>query len=226
MAENEFVFELDEEVAGTAGNGGGAFGPLETGFYDCEIVTASLGKTENGNNTLDVSIKTDTGHELTIYQAFVMDKVWASGKENFGYKDWQAFAVVTGIKGVTSFDKPLLKDDGAPVLKNGKPVILKAVKELEGVKVKLALVKVLDFYKNEVTTDNAIFASYTPAGANAKEKLAGDDSRTALEKLTPRLADKQEKRYKAYIANGGSTEGTLPEEENTPEASAKDLGLV
>ena len=216
----DFVFNLDTEIASTASNGGNTFGTLDSGVYDVEIVTATLGKTDKGNNKLDLAIKCANGHTTTIYQAFVLDQKWASGSDNFGYKDWMAFAVVAGLTSVTTFQKPLLKDDGTPVLKNGTPVVLNAVKELEGKKLKLAIVKSLDAYKGEVTEKNEIFASFTQAGLNANEKTNSLPA-SALEKLTPRLADKKSKNYKAFIADGGTTDSSEPE----VSASAEDLGL-
>ena len=216
----DFVFNLDTEIASTASNGGSPFGTLDSGVYDVEIVTATLGKTDKGNNKLDLAIKCANGHTTTIYQAFVLDQKWASGSDNFGYKDWMAFAVVAGLNSVTTFQKPLLKDDGTPVLKNGSPVILNAVKELEGKKLKLAIVKSLDAYNNEVTEKNEIFASFTPAGLNANEKTNSLPA-SALEKLTHRLADKKSKNYKAFMADGGPVDST----ESEASVSTEDLGL-
>lgn len=214
----DFVFNLDTEIASTA-NSGNTFGTLDSGVYDVEIVTATLGKTDKGNNKLDLAIKCANGHTTTIYQAFVLDQKWASGSDNFGYKDWMAFAVVAGLTSVTTFQKPLLKND-TPVLKNGTPVVLNAVKELEGKKLKLAIVKSLDAYNNEVTEKNEVFASFTPAGLNANEKTNSLPA-SALEKLTPRLADKKSKAYKAFMADGGAIDSSEPE----VSASAEDLGL-
>ena len=216
---SDFVFNLDTEVASTAGNGGGSFGTMETGIYDVTINHAVLGKTKGGNNKLDLSITTADSHTTTLYQAFIMDEKWVSGSEHYGYRDWMAFAVVTGMTGCTVFKKPLLKDDGTPVLKNGAPVVLNAVKELEGKKLKLAIVKEFDVYNGEVTEGNEIFASFTEAGLNANEKTNSLES-TAMGKLDGRLSDKKSKRYKAFIADGGNTA-----EVETVEEDSADLGL-
>jgi hypothetical protein len=216
----DFVFNLDTEVASTAGNGGNTFGTLDSGVYDVEIVTATLGKTKSKNNKLDLAIKCADGHTTTIYQAFVLDEKWATGSENFGYKDWMAFAVVSGLKSVTPFKKPLLKDDGTPVLKDGVPVVLNAVKELEGKKLKLAIVKSLDVYNGEIKESNEVFASFTEAGLNANEKTNGLEP-VALEKLASRIADKKSKAYKKFIADGGSSDDSDTEEE----IDDTDLGL-
>ncbi|NOQ31132.1 MAG: hypothetical protein GQ570_08430 [Helicobacteraceae bacterium] len=218
---NDFVFNLDTEVASTAGNGGGSFGTMETGIYDIVIDHAVLSKTKSGNNKLDLSFTTTDGHNTTIYQAFMMDEKWTTGSDNFGYKDWQAFAVVAGLSSFTTFQKQLLKDDGTPVLKNGTPIVLTAVKELEAKKLKLAIVKSLDAYQGEVTEKNEIFASFTEAGLNANEKTNSLES-TALGKLDGRLSDKKSKKYKAFIADGGSTEEVAEAEEATTD---EDLGL-
>ena len=220
---SDFIFEIDEEASASASTGaGGKFGTLDTGIYDAVITSASLGKTKAGNNVMDLSIKCDDGHELTIYQAFVMDKKWASGADNFGYNTWQAFITTTQMKGMTKFQKPLLKEDGTPVMKNGQPVVLNAIKELEGAKIKLALVKVLDYHKNEVQETNEVFATFNADGASSKEILSGSQAGQVLEKLAPRLADKHEKAYKAFIANGGETEDNGVDDSSV---ATEDLGL-
>ena len=226
----DFQFNLDAELASTVGNGGTAFGVLETGFYDIKVVHATLGKTKGQNNKLDISFivvdaKGNKVHEHTIYQAFVLDEKWSTGSENFGYKDWMAFAVVAGIKSVTTFQKPLLKEDGTPVQKDGKDVILNAVKELEGAQLKLAIVKKLGYHEGKVTEDNEIFATFTPAGLNANEKTNSLDP-VALEKLESRLSDKKTKEYKAFIANGGVVDagGETPSAD-APAPTAESLGI-
>lgn len=218
---SDFVFKLDTDVASTAGNGGAPFGVLDSGIYDVEVVHATLGKTDKGNNKLDLAIKCANGHTTTIYQAFVLDQKWISGAENFGYKDWMAFAVVAGLQSVTTFQKPLMKEDGVtPVLKNGSPVVLNAVKELEGKKLKLAIVKSLDVFNNEVTEKNEVFASFTVDGLNANEKTNSLPS-SALEKLSSRIADKKSKKYKTFLADGGVEDSV---EESAP-ATSEELGL-
>jgi len=220
---SDFVFVLDEAEALKASTGaGGKFGTLETDMYDVTITTATLGKTKGGNNVLDLSIVTEDGHETTIYQAFALDPKWTSGAENFGYKTWQAFIVATGIKGMTTFQKPLLKEDGSAVIKNGSPIVLNAVKELEGAKVTLAIVKALDYHKGEVTEDNEVFASFrTSDKASSKEILTGTGIGGTYEKMKGILSDKHEKAYKAYKADGGSDVSVDAE----AESAVEDLGL-
>lgn len=224
-----FVFQLDTEVASEAGRSGGSFGTVETGIYKAKIVTATLGETKSGNNKIDLSLDLD-GHDLTIYQAFVLDEKWASGSDNFGYKDWQAFAVVSGMTGCTTFPKPLMKDDNTPVMKDGQPVILNAIKELDGVELKLAIVKVYDVYGGKVTEKNEVFASFTLDGLNANEKTNGL-APTTMAKLEGRLADKKTNKYKAHIENGGLPNasdyegGTKSEPVAEAPVSTADLGL-
>jgi len=216
----DFVFEIDEEASASASTGGGSkFGTLETGMYDVTITTASLGKTKGGNNKIDLSIVTADGHETTIYQAFVPDKKWSTGSENFGYKTWQAFITASGMTGLTTFQKPLLKEDGSPVMKNGAPIVLNAIKELEGKQVTLAIVKKLDFHNGEEKAENEIFASFSfPAHASSKEILGKTEAGLTYNKMKDVLADRMTKEYKAYKADA-------PEAGTAPEAEDEDLGL-
>ena len=218
---SDFVFVIDEEASASASTGGGSkFGTMETGVYDVTIGTASISKTKNGNNVMDLSIKTDDGHETTIYQAFMMDAKWSSGADNYGYATWQAFITTTQMKGMSVFQKPLVKEDGTAISKNGQPIVLSAIKELEGKKVKLAIVKVFDMNKGEPTEGNEVFASFTTDGASSKEVLSGSASGVVLEKLSTRLSDKKTKTYKAWEADAGDE---LPAD--LPEAGTEDLGL-
>jgi hypothetical protein len=198
----DFIFE--DDIAAEAGSEGGSFGTLDTGIYGVTINFAALDKTSKGNNTLALDITTDDGHTTTIWSAFgTIDKTWASGSENFSYKDFMAFMGVLGVKSITPTPYALKKDDGT-LIKN-----LSVVKELHGVKCKLAIQKELDIYNGEVKERNLIHSSYNAKGKNYLEAKSNSEAEKIV-KVAERLNDKESKRYKQSL-----TQASYAEEEST-----------
>ena len=186
----ELNFVFDDELAAEAESTGGSFGTLDTGIYGVTINFAALDKTAKGNNTLALDITTADGHRTTIWGAFgTIDKVWASGSENYGYKDLQAFMAVLGVKSMTPTPYALKKDDGT-LIKN-----LSVVKELHGVKCKLAIQKELSVYNGEVKESNIIYSSYNAKGQTYLEVKSNSDAEK-IYKVAERLKDKETKEYK------------------------------
>lgn len=187
----DFTFEFDEDLASEAEATGGSFGVLDTGMYAVTINFASVSKTENGNTTLSLDITTEDGHNTTLWNVFgTIDKVWKSGSENFGYKNFQAFMAVNGIKSFTQVPYALKKDDGT-LIKN-----LTVVKELQGKKCKLVIQKVLDVYNLK----NAIHSSYNEKGQTyleMKDKAPAEK----IYKVAERIKDKETKEYKLIKLN-------------------------
>lgn len=182
------VQEAPEAVAG-------GFGLLESGMYkNCTIIRAVHSKTKGGNNAIDLSIKTETGHEQTIYQAFIMDAKWANGSDNkYGYAKFLRFAKACGMKTANTFKDALLDREGKPVVRKGTttPVVFDSFKDLKDKKVDLGIQKVLDIYNGEVKESNEIYDSFA-CGSKSSDKLA------------ERLSDKKTVAYKAHMAEGGS----------------------
>ena len=201
----EFDFTEDEIIEAEATGGG--FGVLESGIYKGVTINfASLGTTKNGNNTVSLDLTTADGHQLTIWSSFMsIDRTWSSGKENFGYKDWQSFMVANGAKTITPTPFTLKKDDGT-VIKE-----LSVIKELHGKKCSLAIQK--RFTTNgsgEEKLDNIIHSSYNAKGQTYLEAKSGSPAEK-VDKVAARLKDKVSKAYKAQ----GSAAAPLAEEEMT-----------
>lgn len=185
------VQEVQEAVAG-------GYGLLETGVYkDCTIVRAVHSKTKAGNNAIDLTLRTNTGHETTIYQAFTMDAKWANGSDNkYGYAAFLRFAKAAGMKTADTFQEPLLDREGKQVVKKGTntPVIFTSFKDLKDKKVDFGIQKVLDIYDGKVKETNEIYDTFA-CGSESSDKLA------------TRLKDKMTTAYKEFEADGelGST---------------------
>ena len=190
----EFVF--DEEVATEAEGTGGGFGILETGVYEVTINHASLDKTAKGNNTVSLGITTKDGHETTLWNAFgTIDKTWASGAENFSYKDFQAFMAACGAKSITPVPFDLKKEDGTLIKQ------LSVVKELHGVKCTLAIQKELDVYNGQDKERNLVHSSYNAKGQTYLEAKSNAPAEK-IGKVAERLKDKESKAFKASKVGG------------------------
>lgn len=197
----DFVFNL-EEVNNAKEAVAGGFGILESGVYkNCTIVRGVHSKTKSGNNVLDLAIKTETGHETTIYQAFMMDAKWANGSENkYGYEAFLRFAKACGMKSADTFKEPLLDRDGKQITRKGTndAVVFDSFKDLKDKKCDLGIVKVLDVYNGEVKTTNEVYDTFS-CGSESSDKLA------------TRIADKKTKAYKEFKANDSSEDSDVEE---------------
>lgn len=189
----ELVFNLTEVQEVPEAVAGG-FGLLESGVYkDCTIVRGVHSKTKAGNNQIDLTVRTNTGHETTIWGAFTMDDKWANGSDNkYGYASFLRFAKASGMKSVDTFQEALLDRDGKPVLKKGTttPVVFTSFKDLKDKKVDLGIQKVLDIYQGNVQETNEIYDTFA-CGSESSDKLA------------TRIKDKHTKAYKEFMADGG-----------------------
>lgn len=207
----EIVFNLEEvEVVEEAQDS--TFGLIDTGVYKgSTLVRGVLGKTKKGNNKIDLTIKTADGHELTIYQAYVIDTEWASGAYNkYGYEAWLRFAKVVGIKSMATYQEALVDDEGKAICKKNTttPIVFNSVKDIQGKVCDVAIQKVFGYYNNAVTEDNEVYDVYA-VGSERSDKVHS------------RLKDKEDKDFKAFKAGGGeveapegtTTDTTEPEEE-------------
>lgn len=189
------IFNL-EEVNNAQEAQVNSFGLLETGVYkNCTIVRGVHSKTKGGNNALDLTIKTEDGHETTIYQAFIMDPKWANGSDNkYGYAAWLRFAKACGMKTAETFQETILDREGKPAKrKDGTIIVLTSFKDLKDKKCDLGIQKVLDVYNGKVQETNEVYDTFA-CGSESSDKLA------------TRLKDKQTTAYKEFLADGGIEE--------------------
>jgi len=192
----DFVFNLTEVQEAPEAVAGG-FGLLESGMYkDCTIVRGVHSKTKGGNNALDITVKTATGHETTIYQAFIMDAKWANGSDNkYGYASFLRFAKACGMNSAETFQEALLDREGKAVCKKGTttPVVFTSFKSLKDKKCDLGIVKALDVYDGKVKETNEVYDTFA-CGSESSDRLA------------VRLNDKKTSAYKEFMADGGEVE--------------------
>lgn len=183
-------FKLDLDVAASASQGG----RIETGVYAVEIVKAYVYKTENGNNIVDLELRSDKG-EVGFINRLCIDPTWESGSENFDYKRWQELAGAASMQTLTTF--PTKRKTGA-----GEIDIL-GIKELTEKHVKVAVYEEFDVYNNEKKVSLKLSNTFLKDGRSVAEAQAKQLA-TRIEKVGARLERFETPAYKAWKTGGAS----------------------
>jgi len=212
----ELNFKLDLEIAKEAGTGG----QLTTGVHTVTIEKAYAYKSENGNNLLDLELKSDKG-EVGFVNRICMDEKWTSGTENVGYAKFMEFAACAEMQSVTLV--PTKRKT-----KNGE-VDANVIKELMGKTLKVAVYKKKDVYTDDsgkvVETEALVLQnSFVKDGSSVDEKI-NKKPIERIYKIEKRLEDGETKEYKEWKLKGGSAldNVTTADMEETPvEAPTKE----
>jgi|LGVF01.1.fsa_nt_gb hypothetical protein len=196
-------FKLDLEVAGNASKGG----RIVTGVYKVEIVKALLAKTENGNNILDLELRSENG-EVGFINRLCIDEKWTSGSENLDYKRWQELAACAGMQSLTTFKT---------TRKTGKGEIeVLGIKELTGKVVNVAVYQEHDVYNNEEKISLKLSNTFLASGQSVTEAQTKKPADRIL-KVGERLADFHTAAYKNW--KSGAVVNTSQTEVQTSEAT-------
>jgi len=201
----ELDFTLDMEVAGNASKGG----RITTGVYKVEIVKAFVYKTGNGNNVVDLELKSENG-EVGFINMLCIDKTWVSGAENFDYSRWQELAASAQMQSLTT----------SPMKRKGKDGEVDAlvINELMGKTVNVAVYEELDVYNNEERKTLKLSNSFLADGRSVAEAQAKKPA-TRITKIGERLEQFETKDYKMWKKGGGVSTPATPAA-STPEAPA------
>ncbi len=191
----DFNFNVDNDIALEAETAGGSFGVLDTGPYQFTINHASISKSKNGNNMLDINLTTEAGHSTTLY-GMCIDPQWASGSENFQYSTWQSLAALAGMK--TGERKPY-----ELVLSNGNKIPLEVFTELQGKPMSAIIQKEFDIYNGAVKERNVFHSFYSPEGLTLSE-IAGKKEPAIMARKAGTVSDKQSKQYKQSGLGGAA----------------------
>jgi hypothetical protein len=197
---SNFTFEFNEDMAKAAGQGGG--GALPSGVYDFTIETVEETVASTGTVGYNFNFLIN-GKNHMVYGFWVQK---ANGDKIFNADILMALMGLNGIKKLTTFQKEI-------ETKNGKKTIT-AVKEFEGVKGKVALQKVLDWYNGEETEKNEIKQFFDEEGRTFAEKASNAAPRQ-MEYFRDKLKDKLTDAYKkAQLDNDDASEGDTSGEES------------
>ncbi len=198
----ELGFKLDLEVAGNASRGG----RMVTGVYKVEIVKALLAKTDNGNNILDLELRSENG-EVGFINRLCIDEKWSSGSENLDFKRWQELAACAGMQSLTTYDTTRITKAGE--------IAVKGIQELTGKVVNVAVYQEHDVYNNEEKISLKLSNTFLPDGQSVSEAQQKKPA-SRINKVGERLADFHTKAYKAW--KGGVTTPTNQTEVKNSEA--------
>lgn len=192
----ELGFKLDLDVAAKQSQGG----RMTLGVYEVEIVKNFLMKTENGNNVLDLELRSKNG-EVGFVNRLCIDPTWESGAENFDYPKWQELAASCQMQTLTQYATKRNTKDGE--------VDALSIRELTGKVVKVAVYQELDVYLNEETVKLKLANTFLPDGRSITEAQAQKPA-TRITKIEERLSDFQTPEHKAWKAGSAGTPASVP----------------
>ena len=206
------MFEFNEELA-MKGNGGNSLGKiLPTGVYDIELLTVSKQVAKTGTIGFDFSFQVEGAkYPNTVYGMWVKK---ADGTDLFGMNIVQGLMGIVGAKTLTEYDKEI-------EVKDGKKVV-KAFKELDNAKVKVAVQKVYDYYNGKVTEKNEIKAFFSTNGKTYAETVANKEAKQIVYYST-KLQDGYTEAYKKALADGELNEKADTEDAGEETSSSKGL---
>jgi len=200
-----FKIEFNQEAAKVEGGSAGQR-VLDTGVYDVTILTASKQVAGTGTIGIDWSLQVEGSKYPNMVYGLWIQK--ADGTNLFGMNVVQGLMGIVGAKTLTEYDKEI-------EVKDGKKVV-KAFKELDGAKVKVAVQKVYDYYNGKVTEKNEIKAFFSTDGKTYAETVANKEAKQIVYYST-KLQDDYTDAYKKAQADGD-----LNAEEDTKADSGED----
>ena len=187
-------FELDLDVAANASKGG----RITTGIYKVTITKAFVSKTANGNNIVDLELKSENG-EVGFINGLCIDKNWVSGAENFDYPRWQELAASVGMRSLTTSPMKRITKDGEV---NGL-----VINELMNKTLQVAVYEEYDVYNDKEKVTLKLANSFLADGRSVAEAQAKKPA-SRIEKISSRLQSFETKAYKDWKAHGGGTTPT------------------
>lgn len=186
---NMFKFEESAALAANTGNSGSKV--LDSGCYPMTIDTVSETIASTGTKGFDFSFLVDGSKwSNKVYG------VWHTKSNGDDIK--MNSSVIQNLMGLT--EKKITMYDKTIEVKDGTKVV-KAVKEFDGFKGYVAIVKVLDFYNGEVREKNEIRAFMNEDKKTYAETVKNSDAKQ-FAYYTANLKDTKTEAYKKAEANG------------------------
>lgn len=189
------LFDFDEKAAMTEGATSTGKKVLDSGVYDVTINTASKTVASTGTIGIDWNFIVDGAQYPNIVYGMWVAK--ANGDKIFNMDIVQGLMGIIGAKKLTEVQKEIEVKDGAKTVT--------AYKELDGVKCKVAVQKVLDVYNGEVREKNEIKAFFNTNGQTFAEQVTNKEPKQSVYYET-KMVDKQTDEYKKFIADHDDTE--------------------
>ncbi len=189
------LFAFNDTAAKQEGGSGGSK-VLETGVYDVTILTASKTIAGTGTIGVDWSFQVEGSKYPNIIYGSWMFK--ADGTPiAMNYNPLQGLMGLNKIASLTEFQKEI-------EVKGGTKMVT-AFKELDGLKTKVAVVKVFDAYNGEVREKNEVRGWLdATTGQSFTEKTAGKDAKQIA--YYNKMQDVETEQYKKHIAEADDVE--------------------
>jgi len=184
------MFEFDEKAALAGNEAQGGSKVLDTGVYDVEILTASKTVASTGSIGIDWSLQVEGSKYPNMVYGMWIQKI--NGDKIFNMDILQGLMGLIGVKKLTEYNKDIDVKDGT------KTVI--AFKELDNIKVKVAIQKILDVYNDEVSEKNEIKAFFNENGKTYAEQVRNSEAKQ-IEYYQTKLQDKETPKYKKFMAD-------------------------
>ena len=197
-------YDFDETAASVEGGSGGSK-VLETGVYEVTIVTASETVASTGTSGIDWNIMVPGSKYGNM--VYGMWTVKSDGSPiAFNMSKVQALIGLVGAKGLTTFNKEV-------DAKEGKKTV-SAYREFDGIKVQVAVKKILDVYNGTVREKNEIEAFFAPDGRTYAETIKNSTAKQ-IEWYKNSMKDKETPEYKKFMADGGDDTQTTTAPDDT-----------
>lgn len=171
-------------------------GSIETGVYNVTIDTVSSRVASTGTIGVDYSFILDDGRKAIVYGS------WIRKPNGDTLMDGDKLNALMGLVGATT----LTEYDKTIEVKDGKKVV-RAMKELDGKKIKVALFKEYDMYNGEEKTGLKIHSFFSTNGLSYSEIVSKAKEPKKLAYVEANLKDGYTKRYKEMQAIGSTTSG-------------------
>lgn len=178
--------------------------PITAGVYDATIDTVSTRTAATGTQGVDYSFILSDGRKAIVYGSWIRK---ATGETLLDGDKLNSLMGILGVKTLTEHDKTI-------EVKDGKKVV-RALKELDGKKVKVALFNEQDIYNGEERKNLKIHSffnekgfSYSEIVANATEPKKINYVRNNIKDTTSKRAQKAEM-FGADVAEESSAESLL-----------------
>ncbi len=176
--------KIDKKAALRAGG----MGRMLTGIYSMIIVRGWEDKTSNGDTILNLELENSEGQRAFIFNLCTEEK-WSTGKENFMFARVMELFAVLDVTTISYYKDTIVQKD--------KKVKIKAIKELKGKKLKMAVQIVLTVYNDEEQQKLQLVNSFYKDGKSLLEKEKGKDAKR-IKLLEKKLTDYETQEWKDW----------------------------
>lgn len=197
----ELGFKLDLDMAESASRGG----RMTTGVYKVEIVKSYVYKTANGNNLIDLELRSENG-EVGFINRICIDEKWSNGSDNIDYKRWMELAACAGMQSLTLYPMTRKTKQG--------DTAAQGIKELLGRVITVAVYQEHDVFENEEQISLKLSNTFLASGQSVTEAKMKKPADRIL-KIKERLADFHTAAYKSWKSGVTTTQPEIVASQET-----------